>query len=801
MTAAEIAQHLKASKNGHGWIAFCPVHNDKKTPNLSIDEGADGRTLVHCHACAASLDQIAAASGLKMTDFFPPKSITSTPTKAPKAPATSLKEVASYTYVNEQGELRYRVVRYSPKKFKQCRPDPEHPGKVVWNLDGERRMLYHLDKIQGEKAVALVEGEKDADRLIAEGVLATTNSGGSGQWTADHAAQLKAAGIEAVYVLPDADAPGLKWLTDVEKTCAAVGVWVIDVNLPATDGLKPGWDVSDWLDAGNPIERLREMLEVAAYAVAHIVPAEHAKYLASLPQPPDPEPDFDVDVPAPLVKPRIVIDGTQSLDALADATWQVLLHANEPPVILRQGAELVRLVREKSGRASLRELKKARLKARLVRVADFRKSDAETAKAARVPDDLVEDMMVDDDRDVPLITRIVEAPVFLPDGRLLAERGHDAASGILYAPPQTFEVQPVSKVPTAEDVAKARDLLLEVFCDVPFCSDADKAAVLALLLSGFARELVPGNAPMVLIDKPTPRTGATLIVDAIGTIVDGRPLAKIPEAEHEAEWRKRLMAVALEAGTYVCVDNLRQKLDVSCLSAMLTASGQYSDRLLGHSKMASAAARSLWVVTANNATVSKEIAERIVWCRLDAKLEHPGDDRTTPYKHQRLLLWIEEQRAALVWSCLVLIQNWLALGRPASPTRMLGGFEGWCETLGGVLHAAGIHGLLENTQAFRERADADTAPIKAFLAAWWLAHREKAVPVRDLVPVAISADLDVEGKTDRATRTRLGMLLKREQDRRYTLDGMTVVISGAADQHDKVARWRLTVEVDPAGPL
>jgi DNA polymerase I-like protein with 3'-5' exonuclease and polymerase domains len=50
MSAAErIAKALGGHKNGSGWVARCPVHDDQK-PSLSIGSGKDGKVLVHCHA-------------------------------------------------------------------------------------------------------------------------------------------------------------------------------------------------------------------------------------------------------------------------------------------------------------------------------------------------------------------------------------------------------------------------------------------------------------------------------------------------------------------------------------------------------------------------------------------------------------------------------------------------------------------------------------------------------------------------------------------------------------------------------
>jgi hypothetical protein len=50
MSAAEIvAKTLGGHKTGNGWIAQCPLHDDR-TPSLSISAGKDGKVLVYCHA-------------------------------------------------------------------------------------------------------------------------------------------------------------------------------------------------------------------------------------------------------------------------------------------------------------------------------------------------------------------------------------------------------------------------------------------------------------------------------------------------------------------------------------------------------------------------------------------------------------------------------------------------------------------------------------------------------------------------------------------------------------------------------
>jgi hypothetical protein len=69
MTVAQILSRLPgAKKTATGWQAKCPAHDDK-SPSLSIKEGSDGRTLLHCHA-GCTPEDICGKLGLKLADLF-----------------------------------------------------------------------------------------------------------------------------------------------------------------------------------------------------------------------------------------------------------------------------------------------------------------------------------------------------------------------------------------------------------------------------------------------------------------------------------------------------------------------------------------------------------------------------------------------------------------------------------------------------------------------------------------------------------------------------------------------------------
>ncbi len=230
MTAQELLPHLRKFKSRrNGWTACCPAHDDKRA-SLSISE-PEGKLLLHCHA-GCSFEEILAAIPQNKG-------------------SNNLKIDTTYDYRNENGELLYQVVRVVPKKFRQRRPDGK--GDWIWNLNGVRRVLYRLPELLAADPSSMVfvcEGEKDADRLSALGLVATTNSGGAGKWRAEYAESLRGS---HVCLLSDNDEAGGNHCGAVASSLSGIAASVRIVKLP---NLPDKGDVSDWLDAGGTAEQL-----------------------------------------------------------------------------------------------------------------------------------------------------------------------------------------------------------------------------------------------------------------------------------------------------------------------------------------------------------------------------------------------------------------------------------------------------------------------------------------------------------------------------------------------------------------
>lgn len=78
MNIEEVLSRLrKVRKTGKSsWVACCPSHEDR-SPSLSISH-KDGTTLLNCFG-GCSVQEVAGAIGLQLSDLFPPRESSSKP--------------------------------------------------------------------------------------------------------------------------------------------------------------------------------------------------------------------------------------------------------------------------------------------------------------------------------------------------------------------------------------------------------------------------------------------------------------------------------------------------------------------------------------------------------------------------------------------------------------------------------------------------------------------------------------------------------------------------------------------------
>ncbi len=114
--------------------------------------------------------------------------------------------------------------------------------------------------------------------------------------------------------------------------------------------------------------------------------------------------------------------GDHDLPRVAGAAWEALLAANRPPTIFRYGSTPSRLEHDDTGKLIVCPLNQDRLRHHLGHIISWYLTTTRNKKTVQVPAlpplHVVKDMLARPNSPLPVITRIVQAPVFAPDGTL-----------------------------------------------------------------------------------------------------------------------------------------------------------------------------------------------------------------------------------------------------------------------------------------------------------------------------------------------------------------------------------------------
>jgi hypothetical protein len=414
---------------------------------------------------------------------------------------------------------------------------------------------------------------------------------------------------------------------------------------------------------------------------------------------------------------------SRNLLKISHEAWKAINRVNGWPRLFQVEGEIIRLRFAEKKRSSIRYLTKHDIRHELINAATFYRKSANKNTLRKIyPDypsfDICEEILAKPNPPLPALKRIVEAPFYTVEGKIIFEPGYSEESGCYYYEPDSLRSTGLRYPnPSAVNVAEAKRLLFdELLADFPFVSDAERAHALAILLHPFVREMIAGPTPNHSIEASTPGTGKTLLAQALMFIAAGRYVEGMTEAGTESEWSKRITAKLIQQPSFFLIDNVRNRLDSAALASVLTTE-QWGDRILGKSKIVHVPVRCCFITTGNNPIFSTEIARRTVRIRLDAGIESPWLRDSNNFKHPNLINWIKENRGLLVWATLVLIENWIRKGKPA-PRKLsaqLGMYEDWRRVMGGILEAADISGFLGNLNDFYESSDAEANILNEFV--------------------------------------------------------------------------------------
>jgi hypothetical protein len=250
------------TKHRDGFRARCPAHQGNSSTSLSIKEGDDGRALLICRS-SCSLEEIVDALSLDIGDLFArngrPHEVTTKKvakkTADEEKPLTTddLPDGTYWEFTTPAGDVLY-IQRHKREYYQKI-------GEDLWKkgLAGISQIPYNLhelvDGVRSGKTIFHTEGPKDTETAREKlGVVATT-SGSTSSWRPEFKSYYVGADVA---IIPDNDAPGLKYAETVAHDLVEVARSIKVVNLP---GLEEAQDLTDWLDAGHTAEEFFAVVE------------------------------------------------------------------------------------------------------------------------------------------------------------------------------------------------------------------------------------------------------------------------------------------------------------------------------------------------------------------------------------------------------------------------------------------------------------------------------------------------------------------------------------------------------------
>jgi hypothetical protein len=368
---------------------------------------------------------------------------------------------------------------------------------------------------------------------------------------------------------------------------------------------------------------------------------------------------------------------------------------------------------------------------------------------------------------------VTECPTLRPDGNIIDQPGLDTETGVLYLPNGQFGQIP--RTPTAQEITIAKEVVVAPFVDFPFCEDCDKAAAIAACLTIACRTAISGPTPLFAIRASTPATGKSLLAEVICLLASGRTPALMTAPAGDEEARKRILAIGLAGCPALLVDNVVGSFGLPSIAAALTAT-EFSDSLLGESRIVTTPLTAVWLLTGNNPTFVSDLGRRVIPCDLDARVEHPEDRGGFAYPD--LKRHVLEARVAFHTAALTLLRGFFVAGRPTLTRPRMGSYEAWDALIRQAIIWAELGDPSAGRARIRQEDDEDRAALRVLLASWVNKFGDDASTAAAAIKSAegdesFRASLEgiVHGGKDRLDGRTLGSALKHCRGR--IVDGRT----------------------------
>ena len=471
---------------------------------------------------------------------------------------------------------------------------------------------------------------------------------------------------------------------------------------------------------------------------------------------------------------RTVVTNNAQLRVKASSLWAGVHTNNHPKRLFSFNRQIAR-IKEDEAKVEILDVNSARYEfARLVNWMYEGKNDWGT-HVDPAPN-VISDALASNKPPLPELTQVVSMPIVTSEGRLITQPGYDEESGVFYA--AESGCLPHINLDANKDDAMAALKWIEdeILVDFPFADDASKAAAISVAILPFVRQLIMGQTPMYLLEKPAAGTGATTLGLALCYPFTGKEIPVTTWTSSEDERRKQITAHLASGGGPIFYDNMSGYINSDVLASALTTP-LWSDRLLSTSKQVELPINSTWLATGNNPEFHTQILRRIASIRLVSLMEDPS--QRSNWRHPDLIHWISENRTLFVEKILTIVMAWLNAGMPLFTGKALASYFSWSSVMGGILEFVEVPGFLENIDLKKAAMDNEGQVIREFIQAWWEEYEGSAKSPTDIL--SDFSAMEVSGNWDAPSRqgqvTKVGHWMAHLKDRVFVINSTTLQVT------------------------
>ncbi len=770
MTTEDILGKLQGvRKNGNGWTALCPAHDDKNA-SLSISGSDNGATLLKCFA-GCPTQRIVESINLKMSDLFltgnkqpsgrrvsseAPASkrkrgkLHATPEAAAEAAAYGLKRkhkkefklVDYWVYHDSSRNEVGRVCRFEnpdeEESSKQYRPI--HPDGNGWRIGDPPGgfPLYRLPELLESpvsEPVFVVEGEKADDALAGLGLTVTTSAHGAG--SAKNADWSSLAGRK-VYVFPDNDPPkpdgtrpGMQYAEEV-KRCICKLDPSTEIHIIELPDLPPKGDAVEFIEArrngGESDEEIRdEIMRLAEEASKQKTSKGKDKCSVDL--------------------ERVFLPGGARNVRITESAEQLGRLVGRAEKIFNRAGSVVEVRVNDDGKAVLLPVTPASMASTFESAADLyttKTVDGQIREVAKNCTKTDAELIMESDafvKQLPPLKLLTSCPVLIEhNGQLVTVKGYHRDTGI-YTSGGTVEDIPLDK---------ACELLRCLLCDFSFATPADLSRALAALITPALIHggLLKGRAPLDLSEADQSQTGKGYRAKVVAAIYNAT-LHTITQRKGGTGSMEESFSTALIRGAiFVSIDNVRGPLASPALESALTED-YYSARTLYRS--AEIDMRRVFVMlTSNKAELNQDLANRASPVLL--RKQPDGYEYKTYPGGADILEHIRKNQGRFLGAAFAVVRAWYEAGCPRT-AESRHDFRPWAQSLDWIVQ--NILGAAPLCDGLKETKVRMTTPTLNWLRDVALAVNEccrgdEWLQTRQILDILEEAGLDIPGMTEGA---------------------------------------------------